>query len=109
GAHKGKGLGLKFLRHIERTKILLIMIDITSENYQKDYKTLISELEKYSKVLSKKKRIIGFSKADLADDSTIRKIKKKKIDDNIPVVVFSAVSGFGIQELLDELWKQLQD
>jgi len=109
GAHKGKGLGLKFLRHIERTKILLIMIDITSENYQKDYKILISELEKYSKVLSKKKRIIGFSKADLADESTIKKIKKKKIDDNIPVVVFSAVSGFGIQELLDELWKQLQD
>lgn len=109
GAHKGKGLGLKFLRHIERTKILLIMIDITSENYQKDYKTLMSELEKYSKVLSKKKRIIGFSKADLADETTIKKIKKKKIDDNLPVVVFSAVSGFGIQELLDELWKQLQD
>ncbi len=109
GAHKGKGLGLKFLRHIERTKILLIMIDITSENHQKDYKTLISELEKYSKVLSKKKRIIGFSKADLVDEAAIKKIKKKKIDDNIPVVVFSAISGFGIQELLDELWKQLQD
>ncbi|MEJ5352512.1 MAG: GTPase ObgE [Melioribacteraceae bacterium] len=109
GAHKGKGLGLKFLRHIERTKVLLIMIDITSENHQKDYKTLMSELEKYSKVLSKKKRIIGFSKADLVDESTIKKIKKKKLDDNVPVVVFSAVSGFGIQELLDELWKQLQD
>jgi len=109
GAHKGKGLGLKFLRHIERTKILLIMIDITSENHQKDYKTLMSELEKYSKVLSKKKRIIGFSKADLVDESAIKKIKKKKLDDNVPIVVFSAVSGFGIQELLDELWKQLQD
>ncbi|MEG8946256.1 GTPase ObgE [Rosettibacter firmus] len=109
GAHKGKGLGLKFLRHIERTKILLIMIDITSENHEKDYKTLISELNQYSKMLSRKKRIIGLSKADLVDKDTIEKLQKKKFADNVPVVVFSAVSGFGIQELLDELWRQLQD
>lgn len=109
GAHRGKGLGLKFLRHIERTKILLIMIDITSKDYQKDYNILINELEQYSKVLSKKKRIIGFSKADLVNESIIKKLKKLKFENNLPVVVFSAVSGYGIQELLDELWKQLQD
>ncbi len=109
GSHKGKGLGLKFLRHIERTKILLIMIDITSNDYQRDYKILIRELEQYSKILSKKKHIIGFSKADLVDKNVINSIKKKKFADNLPVVVFSAISGFGIEKLLDELWKQLQD
>ncbi|MCX7797158.1 MAG: GTPase ObgE [Melioribacter sp.] len=109
GAHKGKGLGLKFLRHIERTKILLIMIDITSEDYKKDYSILSNELEQYSKILSKKKRVIGFSKADLVDESVIKKLKKEKFLDNLPIVIFSAVSGYGIQELLDVLWKQLQD
>lgn len=110
GAHKGKGLGLKFLRHIERTKILLIMIDITSNDYQRDYKTLINELEQYSKVLSRKKRVLTFTKADLVDESVIKKVKKKKIPGyNGSINVISAVIGYGIQELLDELWKQLSD
>lgn len=110
GAHKGKGLGLKFLRHIERTKILLIMIDITSSDYQRDYKTLINELEQYSKVLSRKKRVLTFTKADLVDESVIKKVKKKKIPGyNGSINVISAVIGYGIQELLDELWKQLSD
>lgn len=110
GAHKGKGLGLKFLRHIERTKILLIMIDITSSDYQRDYKTLINELEQYSKVLSRKKRVLTFTKADLVDESVIKKVKKKKIPGyNGSINVISSVIGYGIQELLDELWKQLSD
>lgn len=110
GAHQGKGLGLKFLRHIERTKILLLMIDITSENYQNDYDTLINELNQYSKVLSKKKKILGFSKADLVDKATIEKIRNKKIKGyKGPVLVFSSANRFGINELLDLLWEQLQD
>lgn len=110
GAHQGKGLGLKFLRHIERTKILLLMIDITSENYQNDYDTLINELNQYSKVLSKKKKILGFSKADLVEKATIDKILKKKIKGyNGPVLIFSSANRFGINELLDLLWEQLQD
>ncbi|MBS3946398.1 MAG: GTPase ObgE [Melioribacter sp.] len=110
GAHQGKGLGLKFLRHIERTKILLLMIDITSENYQSDYDTLINELNQYSKVLSKKKKILGFSKSDLIDKSTIEKIRNKKIKGyKGTVLVFSSANRFGINELLDLLWEQLQD
>lgn len=110
GAHLGKGLGLKFLRHIERTKILLIMIDISSEDYVKDYKTLIAELDQYSHVLAKKKKILAFSKADLVENSAADKLKKKKIAGyKNKICVFSAVSGRGIEELLDEIWKQLED
>lgn len=110
GAHEGKGLGLKFLRHIERTKILLIMIDVTSEDYQKDYKTLIKELNAYSEVLSEKKKILAFSKADLIDDKTIKKVLKRKIRGyDGPVLLFSAATKFQIPELLDELWNQLSD
>ncbi|MEW6194049.1 MAG: GTPase ObgE [Bacteroidota bacterium] len=110
GAHLGKGLGLTFLRHIERTKILLIMIDITSGDPLKEYKTLIHELNQYSRVLSNKKKILSFSKADLADDNIITKLKKKKFAGHTgPTLVFSSATRYGIQELLDTLWNELQD
>lgn len=110
GAHQGKGLGLKFLRHIERTKILFLMIDITSENYQSDFDTLVNELNQYSKVLNKKHKILGFSKADLVDKSTIEKARKIKIKGyKGPVIIFSSANKFGINELLDLLWEHLQD
>lgn len=110
GAHQGKGLGLKFLRHIERTKILLIMIDVTSEEYQKDYKTLIKELNSYSEVLSDKKKILAFTKTDLIDQSTLKKVLKRKIRGyDGKVLVFSAATKFQIAELIDELWNQLSD
>jgi GTPase len=108
GAHLGKGLGLKFLRHIERTKILLILIDITSEDYLNDYKTLINELQAYSKVLGKKKRIVAFSKADLLEKNELKKITKRKFPGyRGPVLVFSSAAKIGIQELLDCIWKTL--
>ncbi|MEW6508083.1 MAG: GTPase ObgE [Bacteroidota bacterium] len=110
GAHQGKGLGLKFLRHIERTKLLLLMIDITSENHQREFDTLSNELNQYSKLLSKKKKILSFSKADLANDSTIEKIRKKKIKGYAgKMMVFSSANRYGINELLDLVWEQLQD
>ncbi|MEW6652691.1 MAG: GTPase ObgE [Bacteroidota bacterium] len=110
GAHQGKGLGLKFLRHIERTKILLIMIDVTSENYQKDFRTLIKELNAYSEVLSNKKSILAFSKADLIDEAALKKVLKRKIRRyDGKVLVFSAATKFQIPELIEELWNQLND
>ena len=110
GAHLGKGLGLKFLRHIERTKILLLMIDVSSEDYVKDYKTLNAELNQYSKVLSKKKKIVAFTKADLIERSELKKIKKRKIRGyDGPILFFSSATRYGIPELLDELWQQLND
>ena len=110
GAHLGKGLGLKFLRHIERTKILLLMIDITSEDYAKDYKTLLAELNQYSKVLSKKKKILAFTKSDLLEPSELKKVTKRKIRGyDGPILIFSSATRFGLPELLDELWQQLKD
>ena len=110
GASDGKGLGLQFLRHIERTKILLLIIDVTSENIQKEYNTLLNELETYSIELSKKEKIIALSKADLIDEKEAVKIGKKKIKNySGPVYVFSSVSRVGINNILDYLWQQLTD
>ncbi len=110
GAHLGKGLGLKFLRHIERTKILLIMIDITSEDYLKDYKTLLGELEKYSKVLSKKKKLVALTKSDLIEPKELKKIRDKKIPGyKEEILIFSSATKDGIEKMLDLLWKELNN
>jgi len=108
GAHQGKGLGIKFLRHIERTKILLFLIDITSDDYQRDFDILYNELKKYSRKLVEKKILVALSKADLLSDSQLKKMKKvkfKKVDE--PALIISAVSGYGIENLIDTLWKTL--
>lgn len=108
GAHLGKGLGLKFLKHIERTKILLFLIEITSDDYQRDFDVLYSELKNFSKNLVKKKILVSFSKADLIEKSEIKKLKDikfKKIKQ--PVIVFSSASGYGIEELKDRLWSEI--
>lgn len=110
GAHEGKGLGHKFLKHIERTKILLIMIDSSEEHYQKQYDTLLNELNNFGDVLSGKKKLIGFSKIDMLPSEEREKLKRRKIsgckEDIIP---FSSVSREGIDSLLDTLWLNLSD
>jgi len=109
GAHIGKGLGLKFLRHIERTRILLFLIDITSEDYQEEYNILLNELKSYSKKLASKTKIVSLSKADLLEENKLKKIKKKKFKNaDSPLIIFSAVSGYGLQDLVDYLWKMLK-
>jgi len=110
GAHKGKGLGHKFLKHIERTGIILFLIESTSENYEKDYKILFNELKSYSDKLTKKKILVSLSKADLCDEQKLNKlsrlglkgIKKKPL-------VFSSVTGYGLENLLDALWKAMRE
>ncbi len=109
GAHEGKGLGHKFLRHIERTKILLFLIDVTSEDYQKDYDVLFNELKSYSPKLAEKKKIAALTKIDLLDDTALKRLKSKimkKSSSAIPM--FSSISGKGVPELLDLLWAELQ-
>jgi len=110
GAHKGKGLGIKFLRHIERTRIILFLIEITSDNYQRDFEILFNELKNYSQKLVNKTAIVSFSKADLADEKKINKVSKLNLKkaENKPLV-FSSVTGFGINELLDTLWQSLKE
>ncbi|NNG27704.1 MAG: GTPase ObgE, partial [Ignavibacteriaceae bacterium] len=110
GAHKGKGLGHKFLRHIERTRILLVIIEITSENYGEDFKVLMGELKNFSARLINKKIIVSFSKSDLVDEESINKSSKYKFDREInEPLVFSSVTGFGIKKLLNVLWKTLEE
>jgi GTP-binding protein len=110
GAHEGKGLGLKFLRHIERTKILLIMVEAISDDYQRDFDILLKELKNYSKTLATKKKIFGISKADLLTPDRIEKVKSLTLNNHKEkIIVFSAVSGYGMDELLDTLWTELKD
>lgn len=109
GAHEGKGLGLKFLRHIERTKILLFLIEVTSENIERDYKILLNELKQYSKKLAERKKIIAISKTDLIDKKDFEKIPLKKFSkEKIPIIPISAVTNDGIPLLLDKLWEMLE-
>jgi len=107
GASDGKGLGLQFLRHIERTEILLFLIESQSQDYQKDFSILLKELKTYSKILAQKKKIISISKADLLTETEIIKLKKKKFRGaDSPTLVFSSATGNGIAGLLDYLWKE---
>jgi len=108
GAHEGKGLGIKFLRHIERTRVLLFLIEVTSENFQKDYDILLNELKTYSPALAKKTKIVVLSKADLLEDSELKKLTKKKIkNSDSPLMVLSSATNKGLPELMDYLWKVL--
>lgn len=109
GASQGKGLGHQFLRHIERTRILLFLIEITSESPQTDFEILINELKQYSEKLTKKKIIVSFSKADLADEESLKQISKIKFKGiKEEPLIFSSVSGDGLNELLDLLWQTLE-
>ncbi len=108
GASEGKGLGFQFLRHIERTKVLLFLLDSTSENPKQDYKILKTELKKYRKDLLQKERLIAFSKIDLLDDVQLGKLKKINFGKNEPKPLFiSSVTKVGLKELIFELWKKV--
>lgn len=107
GAHEGKGLGLRFLRHIERNSILLFTIPADSENIAREYDILMNELEKYNPELLDKKCILAITKSDLVDVKQIKKITKKL--PLIPYVFISAVTSNGLIELKDLLWKTLNE
>ena len=109
GASEGRGLGLRFLRHIERNAVLLFMVPVITEDIKKEYEILLSELEKYNPQLLTKARILAISKCDIADpDIDLDKLVKgltKELE--IPVISFSSASGMGITELKDILWEEL--
>ena len=108
GAAEGKGLGLRFLRHIERNAVLLFLVPACSEAPQREYEILLGELEKYNPQLLSKARILAVSKADTMPEDEVKKIVAKLADSyNIPVVAFSSVSGQGLSELKDVLWEEL--
>jgi len=105
GAHEGKGLGLRFLRHIERNSLLLFMIPADSDDIRKEYGILLNELKQYNPELLHKERLLAITKSDMLDDVMIAQMKKDIPD--IPYVFISSVAQKGIVELKDLIWKHL--
>ncbi len=101
GAHKGKGMGIQFLRHIQRTKVLVYLLDITSEDYQKDLDTLINEMESFDKTLLTKPYVIAFNKIDLVKDRPLK--IKGFIKGKNKAFYISAATGENIQQFLEAL------
>jgi GTPase len=108
GASEGKGLGLRFLRHIDRNPILLFVVPATSESIKKEYKTLLNELAQYNPDLLDKRRLLAISKCDLIDEKEQKKIAKK-LPTDLPAVFISAVAQQGLSELKDLIWNNLQE
>ena len=106
GASEGKGLGLRFLRHIERNSLLLFMVPGESENIKHDYEVLLGELEKFNPDMLEKHRVLAVTKSDLLDEELIAMLKEE-LPDDLPVVFISAVTGYGLDELKDVLWREL--
>lgn len=107
GAHEGKGLGHRFLKHIERNALLLFMIPADSPDIKKEYKILQKELKLFNPELLEKERIVAITKSDMLDDELLSLMKKDL--KSIKPVFISAVSGFKIQELKDLLWDKIKD
>jgi GTP-binding protein len=105
GAHEGKGLGVRFLRHIERNSILLFLIPADSKDIRKEYDILLNELKMYNPELLDKKRVLAISKSDLLDEELTNEIRKDLPD--MPRVFISSITGLGLSTLKDMLWKVL--
>lgn len=108
GAHLGKGIGLRFLRHIERNSILLFMIPSDSEDPAQDYSVLLNELKEYNPELLVKGRVLAVSKSDLLDEKSKTELESR-LPAEVPHIFFSALTGENIQQLKDLLWKVLHD
>lgn len=107
GAHTGKGLGLRFLRHIERNSILLFMIPADSENIQKEYAVLLNELRQYNPELLNKERVLAITKSDMLDEEMKEQMKADIPE--IPYLFISSLAQQGLVELKDLLWKKLNN
>lgn len=105
GAHEGRGLGLRFLRHIERNSVLLFMVPADSKNIKQEYTILLNELEQYNPELLDKSRILAITKCDLLDDELKSEIKKDLPE--IPFVFISSVANIGLLKLKDLIWSAL--
>lgn len=108
GAAEGKGLGHRFLRHIERNPVLLFVIPADSPDHKKEFEILVNELEKYNPELLHKQFVIAISKSDLLDDELMKAIEKD-LPKNIPHVFISSLAHKGLDQLKDLLWKVLNE
>lgn len=107
GAHEGKGLGLRFLRHIERNSILLFMVPADSDDIRKEYEILLNELRLYNPELLLKDKLLAISKSDMLDDELKAEIQKDLPD--IPYMFISSMANQGIDELKELIWKKIND
>lgn len=106
GASEGKGLGLRFLRHIERNAVLLFMVPADSDDIIHDYEVLLHEVREFNPELADKGRVLAISKSDMLDDE-LRDEIAATLSTDIPTVFISAVTGQGIPELKDILWREI--
>jgi GTP-binding protein len=115
GAAEGKGLGLRFLRHIERNSLLLFMVPGDTDNIKREYEILLNELQQFNPEMLSKHRVLAITKCDLLDDELIEMLRedlqaawaKQTAQEQIPVVFISAVTGKGLDQLKDILWSEL--
>jgi len=106
GAAEGRGLGHRFLRHIERNSILLFLIPADSKDHKQEFEILLNELEEYNPEMLQKDFVIAISKSDMLDDE-LKQAIQKELPDNIPHIFISSVTGQGLQQLKDLLWDTL--
>ena len=107
GAHEGRGLGTRFLRHIERNSVLLFLIPADSDDIRRDYDVLLGELTQYNPELLDKERLLAVTKCDMLDEDLIAEIRGH-LPEGVPSVFISSVSGLNIPRLKDMLWEALQ-
>lgn len=110
GAHKGKGLGLKFLKHVARNRVLIHLLDVNSENPLKDFRTIMAEMKRFDRSLAKKPQIVAFNKIDTVDEKTLELMQKEfqKKTRTKKVFAISSVTGKNLQELIFAVWKLLE-
>ncbi len=106
GASEGKGLGLRFLRHIERNSLLLFMVPGDTDDIKHDYEVLLNELKKFNPEMFDKHRVLAVTKSDLLDDELIEMLRET-LPTDLPVIFISSVTGYGLDELKDVLWEEL--
>ena len=106
GAAEGKGLGIRFLRHIERNSVLLFLIPADTKDIRQEFDILLNELRKYNPELLDKKRLLAITKSDMLDDE-LKEAVKKEVPKEIPSLFISSVTNYGIAELKDLIWKSL--
>jgi len=106
GAHEGKGLGIRFLRHIERNSVLLFMIPCDSNDVKEEYRILIEELRQYNPELLDKRRVLAITKCDMIDEE-LQDAMRPALPDDIPAIFISSVNGTGIATLKDMLWRAI--
>ena len=106
GASEGKGLGLRFLRHIERNSLLLFMVPGDTDDIKREYEILLNELAQFNPEMLDKHRVLAVTKCDLLDEELIEMLRET-LPSDLPIVFISAVTGFGLEELKDVLWREL--